>query len=249
MTSATGVSAAVVVSTPSATAAIEAYEGLLGPGRRSGDDHEWRVGSTLLVVRGGDGPPRLLVPATDLVDTAAADPFDTATVLLGRRGLAVEPGPGIADARIAVAGEAPVGVVDAAAVGTAEMPATADIGSLDHVVMTSRSRDAALALFGATLRFDFRLEQQISVPAMGGVHQLFLRGGGTIVEVLVGDAPDDRIALWGLAWASSDVDATHARLTSDGVALSPIRDGHKRGTRVFTVRDDRLAVPTIIIGG
>ena len=96
--------------------------------------------------------------------------------------------------------------------------------------MSSGSRDEALALFGAVLDFDFRLEQNLSLGDRGRVHQLFLRGAGTIVEVLVDDTAGPGITLWGLAWTSRDIEASHTRLAEAGAdsvrsarATNPVR--------------------------
>ncbi|MGW9265602.1 VOC family protein, partial [Gordonia terrae] len=60
--------------------------------------------------------------------------------------------------------------------------------------------------------------------------------------------PSSPVTLWGVAWRSIDVDATHARLTAAGLDLSEIRVGRKKGTRIFTVRHRELATRTVVIG-
>ncbi|MFT3900150.1 MAG: hypothetical protein QM728_07910 [Gordonia sp. (in: high G+C Gram-positive bacteria)] len=242
----TGPSAVVLLPVGAPERSCAAYARLLGAGTGDGAAHQWQVGTTRLVLCAGDSQPRLLVPAAELVGHGA-DGFAAAQKLLRRRSCAVDPVATVGGAPTAVAADLPVGLIDAAALD--HVPAVdGDLVALDHVVMASGSRDRALALFAAVLGFDFRLEQKLDLPKLGTVHQLFLRGAGTIVEVLVDGPGDAPIGLWGLAWASGDLDATHARLAAAGVALSPIRSGNKRGTRVFTVRDDDLVVPTIVIG-
>ena len=59
------------------------------------------------------------------------------------------------------------------------------------------------------------------------------------------DAPD---RLWGLSWRVANIEAAHARLKAANVAVSEIRHGRKPGTRVFTVKDNTLGVPTLMIG-
>lgn len=242
-------SSVLVLSTPHADRAVAAYTDLLGPGWSDGADRHWQIGATRLVVRDGERDARLLIPATDLVPVADEDVLEPAVTLLGRRSIEVTPTDPIGGARGAAAGSAPIGIVDAGALapGPAADEAT-EINRIDHVVMSSPTRDEALALFGAGLAMDFRLEQRFTLPRGGDeMHQLFLRGAGTVVEVLVSPQAD-RIELWGLAWTSADPDATHARLTGLGGDLSEIRAGHKPGTRVFTVRGEDLIVPTIVIG-
>ncbi|GAB90971.1 VOC family protein [Gordonia rhizosphera] len=157
------------------------------------------------------------------------DDPDAARRLLGRRGLAPEE---------------PVGVVRAA-----EPMATSatDITGIDHLVFTAPGRDHALALFGATLDLDFRLEREVADDA----RQLFFRATDLVVEVIAGAGPSpgepNRCALWGVAWRSADVQATHRRLSALGVGTSEIRVGRKPGTRVFTVHDEALATRTLVI--
>ena len=83
-----------------------------------------------------------------------------------------------------------------------------------------------------------------------GSRLMFFRCGDMIVEVVhnlnepASDTPD---ALWGLSWRTPDIDATHARLASQGFTVSEIRTGRKPGTRVFTVKDGTLGVPTLVL--
>ncbi|MFW0794798.1 VOC family protein [Gordonia sp. CPCC 205515] len=163
------------------------------------------------------------------------DDLSSAERLLTRRGLSPDE---------------PFGVTDAPpssgqATGP-EVPAP-EITALDHLVISAPSRDHALALFGATLDLDFRLDQEIG----GGVRQLFFRSADVVVEVITGGEPStadaDTCTLWGLAWRSTDIDATHRRLEGAGVDVSELRIGRKRGTRIFTVRDADLATRTAVI--
>lgn len=125
-------------------------------------------------------------------------------------------------------------------------PPHADVPGLDHLVFTAPTRDHALALFGATLDLDFRLDRDIGRDA----RQLFFRAADLVVEVVVGADPEPAptCRLWGLAWSAPDIAATHDRLTSVGMAISEIRIGQKPGTRLFTVRDRALATRTVVIG-
>lgn len=241
--------AVVALSTATFGPAVSAYARLLGAGAATtATEHQWQVGATRLVVRAGSERARLLVSAGDLVGPGAPDVYAAATALLARRSCEVVAVERVSGARAGVVDDLPVGIVDTRAVAPLEPAAGAEVSALDHVVASSSGRDGALALFSAGLGFDFRLEQRLVLPHQGEVHQLFLRGAGTIVEVLVAGAGDPGIALWGLAWASSDIDATHARMSGAGADLSRIRGGHKRGTRVFTVRGADVIVPTIVIG-
>lgn len=142
----------------------------------------------------------------------------------------------------------PFGVADHVESGT---PAVGDIVAIDHLVFTAPSRDRALAVFGATLGFDFRLDRAIAP----GTNQLFFRAGGgehaLVLEVIAADVEaggeSAPCALWGVAWRSVDLDATHRRLLDAGVPVSELRVGAKPGTRIFTVRDRALATRTVVI--
>lgn len=132
--------------------------------------------------------------------------------------------------------------------------AAADISGIDHLVFRCDDRDRAVALFGATLGLDFRLDRSV-VP---GLRQLFFRHGELIVEVVVtddgtestdtiDDSSDDPVHLWGIAWRSTDIGVTHQRMSDIGMAVSEIREGRKPGTRVVSVTDPALETRTIVI--
>ncbi|EOM75060.1 VOC family protein [Rhodococcus rhodnii] len=113
-----------------------------------------------------------------------------------------------------------------------------DIVALDHVVLTSRDRDGAVALCSGVLGLDFRLDSEAF-----GMRQLFFRAPATVVEVVL--TGDD--GLGGLAWRSRDLAATRTRLLAAGCEVSEIRTGRKPGTRVATVRDPELLLPTLLL--
>jgi hypothetical protein len=62
------------------------------------------------------------------------------------------------------------------------------------------------------------------------------------------DEPSDKPdILWGLSWRTANIEATHARLKAANFDVSEIRTGRKPGTRVFTVKNNTLGVPTLVI--
>jgi catechol 2,3-dioxygenase-like lactoylglutathione lyase family enzyme len=139
------------------------------------------------------------------------------------------------------------GQADGLTLGLRARPATHAVPAseqIDHLVLFSPNRDRIIATLCGRLGFDLRLDRMQS----WGVHQLFFRCAGLVVEVVLrDDDPTGPDSLWGIAWRTNDIDASHTRLTDAGVTLSAIRDGHKPGTRVVTVKDPGLAVPTILI--
>jgi catechol 2,3-dioxygenase-like lactoylglutathione lyase family enzyme len=123
----------------------------------------------------------------------------------------------------------------------------AAVSELDHVVIRTPNCDRALAVYGAKLGLDLRLDRS---NADWGVRQMFLKAGEGIVEfgaslkVPVSDEPD---SFGGLAWRVSDADAAQARLRELGFDVSDVRTGRKPGTRVLTVRSGVPAGPALII--
>jgi len=123
----------------------------------------------------------------------------------------------------------------------------AAISELDHVVIHTANCDRALALYGAKLGLDLRLDR--SNPDWG-VRQLFFRCGSAVVEFgaslkePVSDKPD---AFGGLAWRTPDAVAAQARIAAAGFDVSEARKGRKPGTQVFTVRAGVPAAPALVI--
>lgn len=117
---------------------------------------------------------------------------------------------------------------------------------VDHVVVVTGDAERATATFGARLGLDLRLDRDTG----HGFRGLFFRCGDAVVEVIVpSDPPQGPDTFGGVAWRVADLDATRERLTADRVELSEAREGRKPGTRVTTVRDPALAVPTLLVAG
>jgi catechol 2,3-dioxygenase-like lactoylglutathione lyase family enzyme len=125
----------------------------------------------------------------------------------------------------------------------------AAVSGLDHIVIQTQSIERALALYGARLGLNLRLDR---VNEQWGAHQLFFRCGNSVVEIGASlktppsDAPDK---FAGLAWRIADPQATHARVQAAGLDVSEIREGRKPGTSVFTVRNGTGGVPTLMLSG
>jgi catechol 2,3-dioxygenase-like lactoylglutathione lyase family enzyme len=125
--------------------------------------------------------------------------------------------------------------------------ATDAVTALDHVVIRTTHPDRAAALYGARLGLDMRLDR---TEPKWGARLMFFRCGDLIVEVVHNLAEEPSSApdkLWGLSWRVANADAAHARLKAAGFDLSEIRPGRKPGTRVFTVRNNTLGVPTLMV--
>ncbi|HMN72883.1 MAG TPA: VOC family protein [Rhodoblastus sp.] len=126
-------------------------------------------------------------------------------------------------------------------------PADAASG-LDHVVIRTADPERAVALYGARLGLDMRLDR--SNPAWGA-RLLFFRCGDLVVEIaheLKGGVSQKPDVFGGLSWRVPDIGATRARLTAAGRNLSEVRKGRRPGSHVCTLRDGTAGVPTILLG-
>ena len=101
-------------------------------------------------------------------------------------------------------------------------------------------------------KLGLRLALDRSAPEWG-VRLIFFRTGGLTVEIAhrLGQGedaagPDN---FWGLTWRVGDIEAAHGRLAGRGFNVSDVRTGRRAGTRVFTVRDGTMGVPTLFISG
>ena len=120
--------------------------------------------------------------------------------------------------------------------------------SLDHVVINTAAPDRAIALYGAKLGLRLALDR---TNPDWGVRLIFFRTGGLTIEIAQrlseAEDPAKPDKFWGLTWVVGDIDAAHARLTEAGFDLSEVRKGRKPGSKVFTVRNGTLNVPTLFI--
>lgn len=122
------------------------------------------------------------------------------------------------------------------------------IRGLDHVVVFSSDIEATRDLYAEGMGIRLALDRSFEKR---GVRLIFFRIGGVTIEIAgrLGAKPRSDAAdrFGGLAWQAPELDATHSRLKADGFDISEIRDGHKPGTRVCTVRDPVHNVPTLLI--
>ncbi len=119
--------------------------------------------------------------------------------------------------------------------------------ALDHVVINTANPERAVALYGARLGLDFRLDR---ANPQWGSRLMFFRCGGAVVEIgarLGGETSDAPDRLSGLAWRVAEPDAAHARLEKAGFDVSELRSGRKPGTKVFTVRSGVPGAPTLML--
>lgn len=116
---------------------------------------------------------------------------------------------------------------------------------VDHVVVVTGDAERAAANFGARLGLDLRLDRQTD----HGFRGLYFRCGDAVVEVIApSESPEEPDTFGGVAWRVADLEVTRERLAGEGVEVSQVREGRKPGTRVATVRDPDLAIPTLLVG-
>lgn len=130
----------------------------------------------------------------------------------------------------------------------ADVDPAARIDGFDHVVVASPDPERTRRHLGDTLGLRLALDRRFPER---GLRLLFFRIGGVTIEVaasLAQGAPTaGGDAFHGLAWRVPRIEALHARLRAAGFALSEIRDGHKAGTRVASLRTPFYGVPTLLI--
>jgi catechol 2,3-dioxygenase-like lactoylglutathione lyase family enzyme len=121
------------------------------------------------------------------------------------------------------------------------------VEKLDHVVIRTPNAERALAIYGAKLGLDLRLDRS---NESWGVRQLFFKAGDAVVEFgasLKAPASDGPDSFGGLAWLIADPEAAQARIAAAGFDVSEVRAGRKPKTQVFTVRDAPGGVPTLML--
>ena len=133
---------------------------------------------------------------------------------------------------------------DLSALPMAAVEGAGAVTAVDHVVVQTKSAEAARKFYGDQLGIRLALEQH--VPDWGGT-QLFFRTNSMSVEVLATEKAGDDDRLWGLALKTDDIVATQKRLSDAGIAVSEVRDGLKPGTKVCTAKSHALDVPTLLI--
>lgn len=133
---------------------------------------------------------------------------------------------------------------DINALPMAEVVGDGAITAVDHVVVQTKSAEAAKKFYGEQLGIRLALEQD--VPKWGGT-QLFFRTNSMSVEVLATEKAGDEDSLWGLALKTDDIVATQKRISEAGIAVSEVREGRKPGTKVCTVKSHCADVATLLI--
>ena len=123
----------------------------------------------------------------------------------------------------------------------------ARVVALDHVVVRSQDLDASVRLYGEQLGLRLALDREFPERR---ARLVFFRVGGVTVELsgsLEPEAREGSDLLWGLAWRVVSIEAARRRLEEAGFRVSPVRPGHKAGTRVFSLENPPSRVPTLVL--
>ena len=122
------------------------------------------------------------------------------------------------------------------------------VTDLDHLVINTPNPERTVATYGARLGLHLALDR---TAEQWNTRFLFFRLGGLTLEIINRldqsadvDGPD---SIWGLTWATDDLELAQKRLIAAGIEVREIRKGRKPGSRVFTVRNGTLNVPTLFI--
>jgi catechol 2,3-dioxygenase-like lactoylglutathione lyase family enzyme len=128
-------------------------------------------------------------------------------------------------------------------------PPEAAVAALDHAVVLSGDPALSGAFYHETLGLRLALDREFPKR---GIRILFLRVGGVTVEVAGpsppaagGAAEPDRFG--GLAYCVANAARARERLLAADFDVSEVRDGHKPGTQVCTVRSGTCGVPTLLV--
>ena len=251
----------VAIAVRDVEAVADAYRRLLGvePDREDGDGaaRAWfRFPNMALEIIGPQGEggagDRVRQQLDDngegvwLLAYAVAD-IEAAAKLVERRGVGVERIGGHIRLDRAKTGGLQMFLRQAIEIRPSTAIAADAVTQLDHVVVWTPNVDRALAIYGAKLGLDLRLDRE---NPKWNARQLFFRVGGTVIEMgakLGVPATDEPDRSGGLAWRVADPDAAQARMAAAGFDVSEVRPGRKPGTKVFTVRDAPAGVPTLML--
>lgn len=117
----------------------------------------------------------------------------------------------------------------------------------DMVVLQTARPEHAIAFYGGKLDLELVFDR---INEHSGTRLLQFGCGDMLLEVThnpKATSSQQTDTIWGIGWRVHNAEATHRRLASLGPQVSPIKDGAKPGTRVFSVRDGTCGIPTLVI--
>jgi len=121
----------------------------------------------------------------------------------------------------------------------------ATINKLDHIVINTNDANGFIDIYRDVFNIRLALDKVIEHWKS---RMLFFRINKTTIEVIERKNEDDaHDSLWGLAWEVKSIDEAHKRLISEGVDVTPIKEGLKENTLVATIKSHTHNVPTLLI--
>ena len=122
------------------------------------------------------------------------------------------------------------------------------VTELDHLVVNTPNPERTVATYGGRLGLHLALDR---TAEQWNTRFLFFRLGGLTLEIInrldAKSDPSGPDSIWGLTWATDNLQAAHKRLQEAGVVVSDIRTGRKPGSQVFTMKSGTQDVPTLFI--
>ncbi len=121
----------------------------------------------------------------------------------------------------------------------------ATINKLDHLVINTNDANGFINIYKDVFNIRLALDKVIEHWKS---RMLFFRVNKTTIEVIERKNEDNsQDSLWGLAWEVESIEAAYNRLISEGVDVTPIKEGLKENTLVATIKSHTHNVPTLLI--
>ncbi len=121
----------------------------------------------------------------------------------------------------------------------------ATINKLDHLVINTNDANGFINIYKDIFNIRLALDKVIEHWKS---RMLFFRVNKTTIEVIERKNEDDsQDSLWGLAWEVESIEEAYNRLISEGVDVTPIKEGLKENTLVATIKSHTHNVPTLLI--
>ena len=121
----------------------------------------------------------------------------------------------------------------------------ATINKLDHLVINTNDANGFINIYKDVFNIRLALDKVIEHWKS---RMLFFRVNKTTIEVIERKNEDDsQDSLWGLAWEVESIEEAYNRLISEGVDVTPIKEGLKENTLVATIKSHTHNVPTLLI--
>ena len=121
----------------------------------------------------------------------------------------------------------------------------ATINKLDHLVINTNDANGFINIYKDVFNIRLALDKVIEHWKS---RMLFFRVNKTTIEVIERkNENDSQDSLWGLAWEVESIEEAYKRLISEGVDVTPIKDGLKENTLVATIKSHTHNVPTLLI--